>query len=333
MKLLALLLLVWAAFTKAQTACGVSCVSTPKQDLLDLLKKWEMASSCQPSQPGQPQKPHRSCQEIKAAIPDAADGLYMLTTENGETYQTFCDMSTNRGGWTLVASVHENNIFGKCTVGDRWSSQQGSNANYPDGDRNWSNNNIFGSAVGATSDDYKNPGYYDLSARDVSIWHVPNNSPIKRWRDVSFLRYHTETGFLAGEGGNLLRLYEKYPVRYGAGSCPNNNGPAIPIVYDAGDAQKTSELYSPNGRGEFVSGFVQFRVFNNEKAAMALCSGIKVTQCNSEHHCIGGGGFFPEANPRQCGDFTGFDWDGYGVHRGWSTSKTMVDAAVLIFYR
>ncbi|KAL7978363.1 hypothetical protein Chor_014902 [Crotalus horridus] len=263
MKLLALLLLAWAAFAKAQTACGVSCVSTPKQDLLDLLKKWE-AGSCQPSQPSQPQKLHRSCQEIKAAMPEAADGLYMLTTENGEIYQTFCDMSTNRGGWTLVASVHENNIFGKCTVGDRWSSQQGSNANYPDGDRNWSNNNIFGSAVGATSDDYKNPGYYDLSSRDVSIWHVPNNTPIKRWRDVSFLRYHTETGFLAGEGGNLLRLYE-------------------------------------------------FRVFNNEKAAMALCSGIKLTQCNAEH--------------------VSFDWDGYGVHRGWSTSKTMVDAAVLIFYR
>ncbi|KAM3824685.1 intelectin-1 isoform 1-T2 [Vipera latastei] len=333
MKLLALLLLAWAAFAKAQTACGNSYISTAKEDLLDLLKKWEAGSSCHPTQPGQPQKLRRSCQEIKVAIPEAADGLYSLTTKDGEVYQTFCDMSTNGGGWTLVASVHENNIFGKCTVGDRWSSQQGSNANYPDGDGNWSNNNIFGSAVGATSDDYKNPGYYDLSARDVSIWHVPNNTPIKKWRDLSFLRYHTETGFLAGEGGNLLHLYEKYPVRYGAGSCPTNNGPAIPIVYDVGNAQTTSELYSPNGRGEFLSGFVQFRVFNHEKAAMALCSGIKLTKCNSEHNCIGGGGFFPEATPRQCGDFTGFDWDGYGVHRGWSVSKSLVDAAVLIFYR
>ncbi len=34
-------------------------------------------------------------------------------------------MTTAGGGWTLVASVHENNMYGKCTVGDRWSSQQG----------------------------------------------------------------------------------------------------------------------------------------------------------------------------------------------------------------
>ena len=33
-------------------------------------------------------------------------------------------MTTDGGGWTLVASVHENNINGKCTVGDKWSSEQ-----------------------------------------------------------------------------------------------------------------------------------------------------------------------------------------------------------------
>ena len=34
-------------------------------------------------------------------------------------------METDGGGWTLVAAVHENNIDGKCTIGDRWSSEQG----------------------------------------------------------------------------------------------------------------------------------------------------------------------------------------------------------------
>uniref|UniRef100_A0A098LZC4 Intelectin 1 (Galactofuranose binding) n=1 Tax=Hypsiglena sp. JMG-2014 TaxID=1550645 RepID=A0A098LZC4_9SAUR len=333
MKSLALLLLVWAAFVRTQPGAGGICVTTAKEDFLELLRKWETGSSCLPSQPGRPQRLYGSCKEIKEAMPEASDGLYILLSEDGEIYQTFCDMSTNGGGWTLVVSVHENNIFGKCTVGDRWSSQQGSNANYPNGDGNWSNNNTFGSAIAATSDDYKNPAYYALIARDISIWHVPNNTPMKKWREASFLRYHTETGFLSGQGGNLLRLYEKHPVRYGAGSCPNDNGPAIPVVYDVGNAQKIKELYSPNGRNEFQPGFIQFRVFNNEKAAMALCSGVKLIGCNSEHHCIGGGGFFPEETPRQCGDFPGFDWDGYATHKGWSTSKTMADAAVLIFYR
>ena len=64
-------------------------------------------------------------------------------------------MTTAGGGWTLVASVHENNMRGKCTVGDRWSSQQGNRADYPEGDGNWANYNTFGTAEGATSDDYK----------------------------------------------------------------------------------------------------------------------------------------------------------------------------------
>lgn len=83
------------------------------------------------------------------------DGLYFLRAKNGVVYQTFCDMTTAGGGWTLVGSVHENNMFGKCTVGDRWSSQQGNSADYPEGDGNWANHNTFGSAEAATSDDYK----------------------------------------------------------------------------------------------------------------------------------------------------------------------------------
>ncbi|MXQ97505.1 hypothetical protein E5288_WYG005351 [Bos mutus] len=50
-------------------------------------------------------------------------------------------------------------------------------------------------------------------------------------------------------------------------------------------------------------------------------------------HCIGGGGFFPEGDPVQCGDFSSFDWDGYGTHRGYSSSREITEAAVLLFYR
>ncbi|KAG8146609.1 putative Intelectin 1 protein, partial [Naja naja] len=73
------------------------CITKAKEDLLGLVRKWEMGSSCQPSQPGQPQKPYQSCKEIKAATPEAPDGLYILTNENGEIYEIFCNMTTNRG--------------------------------------------------------------------------------------------------------------------------------------------------------------------------------------------------------------------------------------------
>lgn len=96
-----------------------------------------------------------SLQRVKLWLVLSTDGLYFLRTGNGVAYQTFCDMTSGGGGWTLVASVHENYMSGKCTQGDRWSSQQGNKADYPEGDGNWANYNTFGSAEAATSDDYK----------------------------------------------------------------------------------------------------------------------------------------------------------------------------------
>ncbi|XP_074836920.1 intelectin-like protein [Carettochelys insculpta] len=330
MKRLALLLLL-VSLARAAPCAGTSSITELKLAIRELLDSWE-DSSCSDGNPHSHRLP-QSCKEIKATRDRAADGIYTLSTQDGEIYQTFCDMTTSGGGWTLVASVHENNAYGKCTEGDRWSSQQGNNINYPEGDGNWANYNTFGSAVGSTSDDYKNPGYYDLQAQDLSVWHVNNKAPLKEWKSKSILRYHTNTSFLSSEGGNLFKLYQKYPVKYGAGVCNTNNGPSVPVIYDYGDAQLTANYYSPNGRGEFVSGYIQFRVFNVEKAPMALCSGLKVTGCNTEHHCIGGGGFFPEGSPVQCGDFPAFDWNGYGTHKDWSVSKEMIESAVLLFYR
>ncbi|XP_030640576.1 intelectin isoform X1 [Chanos chanos] len=275
----------------------------------------------------------QSCGEIYNNYGVRRDGLYYLTTTSGVLYQTFCDMTTAGGGWTLVASVHENNMYGKCTVGDRWSSEQGSNAHRPDGEGTWANTVTFGTPEAATSGDYKNPGYYDITARDVSVWHVPNNQRLEHWRPAAFSRYHTQTGFLDDHGGNLFELFKKFPVRFGAGSCPANHGPAVPVVYDAGDRESMKKLYGPHLQERSESGFISFRVFNNERAAMAICSGVRPTDCNTEHVCIGGGGHFPEGAPRQCGDFASLDWDGYGTHTGWSASRQMTEASVLIFYR
>uniref|UniRef100_UPI00398EA4F9 intelectin-1a-like n=1 Tax=Pristiophorus japonicus TaxID=55135 RepID=UPI00398EA4F9 len=275
----------------------------------------------------------KSCKEIQQKFNITKDGLYYLISTDGVIYQTFCDMTTNGGGWTLVASVHENNIFGKCTTGDRWSSQQGSNPNIPEGDASWTNVVTFGSVCAATSDDYKNPGYYDLQAEDLSVWHVPNGLHPNLWRIGAILRYHTETQFFVTHGGNLYELYKRFPVKFGIGSCITNNGPSVPIQYDHGSDSTVKKLYAPNSQSQFTPGYVQFRVFNNEKAANALCSGTKAIGCHTEHQCIGGGGFFPEGNPRQCGDFSGFDWNGYGTGSEWSTSKEMLESAVLLFYR
>lgn len=103
---------------------------------------------------------------------------------------------------------------------------------------------------------------------------------------------------------------------------------------------------------ETESGFITFRAFNSDQAAVAMCSGVKPTECNPQNvsyafvgisgfwskqiinilevsdwykcvlqYCIGGGGFFPER--QQCGDFTALD----------QASKHLTQSAVLLFYR
>uniref|UniRef100_UPI00398F1A7F intelectin-1b-like n=1 Tax=Pristiophorus japonicus TaxID=55135 RepID=UPI00398F1A7F len=191
----------------------------------------------------------RSCRELKEKHHITQDGIQMLSTKGGSPYHAFCDMTTNGGGWTVVASVHENNMYGKCTTGDRWSSQQGNDARRPAGDGSWSNYVTFGSIDGATSDDLKNPGYYDIMASDISVWHVPNNTPITSWRHAAILRYHTQTKFLHQYGGNLFQLYKRYPVEYNKGKCPGDNGPFTPITYDFGDGQKIRNFYGTSVRG------------------------------------------------------------------------------------
>ncbi|KAH0500888.1 Intelectin-1a [Microtus ochrogaster] len=289
----------------------------------------------------------RSCKEIKQEVTGARDGLYFLRTYNGVIYQTFCDMTTAGGGWTLVASVHENNMGGKCTVGDRWSSHQGSRADYPEGDGNWANYNTFGTAEGATSDDYKNPGYFDIQAENLGIWHVPNDIPLKNWRNKSLLQYRTFNGFFQRMGHNLFGLYKKYPVKYGGGKCWTDIGPALPVTYDFGDAQKTASYYSPDGQNLVSLGLGGWRQPQSTKQQDHVqSSGAgKTYQNNMTHflvtrsqerpgkHCIGGGGYFPERDPVQCGDVSGVDADGCGTHTGSSNSRRITEAAVLLFYR
>eukprot|EP00058_Branchiostoma_floridae_P004961 XP_002590449.1 hypothetical protein BRAFLDRAFT_86336 [Branchiostoma floridae] len=245
-------------------------------------------------------------------------------------------MTTAGGGWTLVSSVHEDDMYGKCTAGDRWSSTRGNNPHYPEGDGNWANVHTFGSMGSATSDDYKNPGYFSINASNVMLWHVPNNVPLKEYKTAAYLRYRTSTGFLDSYGGNLYSLFkDHFPIGYNLGTYTHDNGPAIPIVYEQGSDHPVQSMLPPNiaSRKEAIPGFVQFRVFNFERACHAVCPGVNFVGPNAEHVCIGGGGYWPERKPQQCGDYASKDWNGYGTWKEWSSNKRVIESTILFFYR
>ena len=81
------------------------------------------------------------------------------------------------------------------------------------------------------------------------------------------------------------------------------------------------------GRGPKIPGDLKIKISVVSTVNPSLCL------LSAPQHCIGGGGFFPEGDPVQCGDFSSFDWDGYGTHRGYSSSREITEAAVLLFYR
>ena len=119
-------------------------------------------------------------------------------------------MNINDGGWTFVASVHENNIksSGRCTVRDKWSSEHGNENRSQVGAEAWFNYETFGNVILATSQDYKNAAYFDLYAQDVIIWQVPNDTPLQQYYNASYFQYFTTNGFPTEYGGNMLYLYK-----------------------------------------------------------------------------------------------------------------------------
>jgi len=210
-----------------------------------------------------------SCLDIKSADQTSSSGLYTIYSKYGKPYDVFCEMDTVGGGWTLVASVHENRIYTGCTAGDRWSNENGAITKY--GESNWENVNTFGLPEYAASDDYKNRGYFEIEAKRFMMIQVPNDTPMEDF--VSEAKYisYTPTAFLSSYGGNFRELFKTYQLRDATYTKDIDNGPSVQMSFVKGDATSANNQYWSGVRAEIEPGFVQFRAVTNEQAATAFC--------------------------------------------------------------
>uniref|UniRef100_H2ZPX6 Fibrinogen C-terminal domain-containing protein n=1 Tax=Ciona savignyi TaxID=51511 RepID=H2ZPX6_CIOSA len=158
---------------------------------------------------GTPSNPAVSCNALRASG-NALDGIYYLRSPAGTIYETFCDMTSTRDrAWTLVGSVHENNIMGNCSLGDKWSSEEGNVSST--GITSWESRTVFGNVESATSEDFKNPAFFSLNSRNIMLWHVPNETPMEAIKQQSKYQYKTSNNFLA-QYQTLHGLFRNYPL-------------------------------------------------------------------------------------------------------------------------
>jgi hypothetical protein len=102
--------------------------------------------------------PAISCAEVLSALPSASDGEYWLDPSGAGPFEAYCDMSTDGGGWTLLAVVSDDGE-------DTWTWT----------DRHfWDTDSSTFGDLDHLDQDFKSRAYHQVLFTDLLFVHAPS---------------------------------------------------------------------------------------------------------------------------------------------------------------
>ena len=108
--------------------------------------------------PGTKENPASHCKQILTTVPASKSGTYWLDPDGSAgapAFETYCDMTTAGGGWTLVFNLDTND---------------GTMRGYGDTDFWLKSDKLAGVAATALQNDYKSDAYGTVKGGEVLIW-------------------------------------------------------------------------------------------------------------------------------------------------------------------
>lgn len=212
----------------------------------------------------------RSCAQILAQVPDAADGVYSIDSDDQGAFEVLCDMTTDGGGWTLIArfSNADNVPNWMLNDGSWWfdlETQQGNPL---------SRTQLF---------DMLSPAFWRVTAGEFKIGRSDNDDPSHLLQtNAQCLGGDTFRGFITGLGYDNSGPWATDEVLH---TCTADLGNNYAETSGFSQAECTGDIGAPNSVSFWANWHDPDNAFAADSAVMMIGGGGQA--CARADHGIG----------------------------------------------